>query len=108
MDASPSAPSRGAAFVASVPERGLHALAAVAGGVVHETAALLLPRVVRRSRLYEATAKTALRIAIELVGGVRGSPTKEPSSPARELALRKGAGNVVELGSSAAFGFSPL
>ena len=76
---------------------------------MHETAQLVLPRLVRRSRLYEATAKNALRIAIELVGGVEGSPTVEPEALApRRLAVRKGAGNAVELGSIVAFGFSPL
>ena len=39
------------------------------GGAVYETAQLVLPRLVRRSRLYEATAKNLLRVAIELVGG---------------------------------------
>jgi hypothetical protein len=62
----------------------------------------------RRSRLYEATAKNLLRVAIELVGGVEGSPTQDPQAGALEIAKRKGAGNVVELGSIAAFGFSPL
>jgi hypothetical protein len=97
------------AFVASLPERVVRALVALVGGAVHETAQLLLPRFVRRSRLYEATAKNALRIAIELVGGVEGSPTEEPEAlPPRRLAVRKGAGNAVELGSIVAFGFSPL
>ena len=87
----------------------MRSLAALAGGTVHETAQLLLPRFVRRSRLYEATAKNALRIAIELVGGVEGSPTVEPEAlTPRRLAVRKGAGNAVELGSIVAFGFSPL
>jgi len=63
---------------------------------------------VRRSRFYEATAKNLLRVAIELVGGVEGSATKDPQAGALELAKRKGAGNIVELGSIAAFGFSPL
>ena len=40
------------------------------GGTIHETAELVLPRLVRRSRLYEATAKNLLRITVELVGGV--------------------------------------
>ena len=62
----------------------------------------------RRSRLYEATAKNLLRVAIELVGGVEGSPTKDPEVGAVEIAKRKGLSNVVELGSIAAFGFSPL
>jgi hypothetical protein len=72
-------------FVVSLPERVVRTLAAVVGGAVHETAQLVLPRLVRRSRLYEATAKNLLRVA-----------------------MRKGAGNIVELGSIAAFGFSPL
>jgi hypothetical protein len=95
-------------FYASIPERVVRGSAAVLGGTVHETFALTLPRVVRRSRFYEATAKNLLRVAIELVGGVEGSPTKDPEAGALALAKRKGAGNVVELGSIAAFGFSPL
>jgi hypothetical protein len=94
-------------FVISLPERIIRSAVAVLGGTVHETAALALPRLVRRSRLYEATAKNLLRIAVELVGGVQDAPGKE-ETPAGELALRKSAGNVVELGSIAAFGFSPL
>jgi hypothetical protein len=48
-----------------------------------------------------------LRITIELVGDVtRPVPTGEPA--AEEVMKRKAAGNVVELGSIAAFGFSPL
>jgi hypothetical protein len=96
-------------FLASLPERAVRALAAVLGGAVHETAAISLPRFVRRSRLYEATAKNMLRITVELVGGVEGASTVEPEAPAAgQLAKRKTAGNVVELGSIAAVGFSPL
>jgi hypothetical protein len=70
----------------------------------------LLPRLVRRSRLYEATAKNLLRISIEVVGGVEATrPTADEYEPdAKKLAVRKTAGNAVELGSIAAFGFSPL
>jgi hypothetical protein len=76
---------------------------------VHETATLALPRFVRRSRLYEATAKNMLRILVELVGGVEGASTEEPAEPgAGELAKRKALGNAVELGSIVAVGFSPL
>ena len=85
----------------------LRALVAGLGGAVHETAEVVLPRFARRSRLYEATAKNMLRIAIELVGSVeREAPAGEPDPS--ELLKRKTAGNVVELGSIAAFGFSPL
>lgn len=95
-------------FFASLPERTVRAGAAGIGGALHETFGLTLPRFVRRSRLYEATAKNLLRVAIELVGGVEGSPTEASEAGALELAKRKSAGNVVELGSIAAFGFSPL
>ena len=94
-------------FLVSLPERLVRTLAAAVGGAVHETAEVVLPRFARRSRLYEATAKNMLRIAIELVGDVeREAPAGQPG--AGELLKRKTAGNVVEFGSIAAFGFSPL
>jgi hypothetical protein len=98
------------AFLASVPERLLRAIAAALGGTLHETASLVLPRFVRTSRLYEATAKNVLRVTIELVGGVQPAspPVDEVEPDPGRLAVRKGAGNAVELGSIAAFGFSPL
>ncbi len=95
-------------FYASLPERGVRAGAAGLGGALHETFELALPRFVRRSRFYEATAKNLLRVAIELVGGVERRVGVEDELSARDIAVRKGAGNVVELGSIAAFGFSPL
>lgn len=93
-------------YAASLPERLVRAAAAGLGGVLHESAQVVLPRFVRASRLYEATAKNALRIAIEAVGGV--APAEPPAVSATEIAKRKAAGNVVELGSILAFGFSPL
>ena len=95
------------AFLASLPERALRALVAALGGAVHETAEVVLPRFFRRSRFYEATAKNLLRVAIELVGSVE-KPVDQGEPEPVELAKRKAAGNVVELGSITAFGFSPL
>lgn len=95
------------AFLASLPERAVRALVALVAGAVHESSEVLLPRFFRRSRLYEATAKNLLRIAIELVGRV-DRPAREGQPAPDELVKRKTAGNVVELGSVAAFGFSPL
>jgi hypothetical protein len=93
-------------YAVSLPERGLRALFAGLGGAVHESAQVLLPRFVRGSRLYEATAKNALRIAVEAIGRVE--PAEPPEVSAKQITVRKAAGNVVELGSIAAFGFSPL
>ena len=88
-------------FAASLPERGVRALSATIFGGAQEAAQLVLPRMVRRSRFYEATAKNALRIAIELVGGVQsgvddGPPGTEPQMSAGRVAVKKVAGNVVE------------
>jgi hypothetical protein len=97
-------------FLLSLPERAVRAVAAALGGTLHEAFELTLPRIVRGSRLYEATAKNLLRVTIELVGGVaaRVQVQDEFEPDPGRLAVRKGAGNVVELGSIAAFGFSPL
>lgn len=106
----PTPPSR-LEYIVSLPERAFRALFAGVFGTVHETAHLVLPRFVRQSRLYEVTAKNALRIAIELVGGVEGEQREasdEPQLSAGRVAVKKAAGNVVEFGSIAAFGFSPL
>ena len=102
---------RATRFLFSLPERAVRVVAAAGGGAVHETAELVLPRLVRKSRLYEATAKNLLRITVELVGGVereQEAVAGEYERSPRKLAVRKGAGNVVELGSILAFGFSPL
>jgi hypothetical protein len=97
-------------YIVSLPERCVRAVSAALFGAVHETAQLVLPRFVRRSKLYEVSAKNLLRIGIELVGGVQpaGSPEAAAQPTARRVAVKKTAGNVVELGSIAAFGFSPL
>ena len=57
-------------YLASLPERTARAGAALTGGFVYETGEVLLPLVVRRSRLYQAVVGRLLRIMIELVGGV--------------------------------------
>ena len=94
-------------YLASLPERTARAGAALTGGLVYETGEVLLPLVVRRSRLYQAIVGRLLRITIELVGGVEGVyPTEEMQ--VRELLVRKTAGNVVELSSFLAVGWSPV
>ena len=94
-------------YLASLPERTARAGAALTGGLVYEASEVVLPIAVRRSRLYQSIVGRLLRIMIELVGGVEGVyPTEE--MPARELLARKTAGNVVELSSFLAVGWSPV
>src|SRR5919205_3856513 len=90
-------------YLASLPERSARAGAALTGGLVYETGEVLLPLAVRRSRVYQAVVGRLLRITIELVGGVEGVfPTEEMQ--ARELLVRKTAGNAVEIASFMAVG----
>jgi hypothetical protein len=94
-------------YLASLPERTARAGAALTGGLVYEASEVVLPLAVRRSRLYQAIVGRLLRITIELLGGVEGVyPVEE--MPVRELLARKTAGNVVELSSFLAVGWSPV
>ncbi len=94
-------------YLASLPERTARAGAALTGGLVYEASEVVLPVAVRRSRLYQAIVGRLLRLTIELVGGVEGVyPTEEMR--ARELLVRKTAGNAIELSSFLAVGWSPV
>lgn len=96
-------------YVVSLPERTVRAAFAGVGGATYEAGQLLLPRFVRRSRLYEATAKNALRIAIELIGDVHAAPSAaDEELGAGRVAVKKAAGNAAEVGAILAVGFSPL
>jgi hypothetical protein len=94
-------------YLVSLPERAVRAAAAGVGGLVYETSEVMLPAFVRRSKLYQATVARVLRVVVEMVGGVLGVFGKEPM-PVRELAVRKLAGNAVELAGFLAFGWSPV
>jgi hypothetical protein len=91
-------------YLASLPKRTARTGAALAGGLVYEATEVVLPDAVRRSKLYQAKVGRLLRIVIELVGGVY--PTEE--MPARELLVRRTAGNAVELARFLAVGWSPV
>ena len=94
-------------YVATLPERLVRTAAVGAGGLVHETSEFILPPPLRRSQLYQSTVGRMLRIVIEFVGGVAGDESAD-SLAVKDLAVRKLAGNAVELASVVAVGWSPL
>ena len=96
-----------AEYVVSLPERAVRAAAAGVGGLVYETSELAVPSFVRESKLYQATVARLLRIVVELLGGVLGVFAKD-AMPVKELAVRKLAGNAVELAGFLALGWSPV
>lgn len=94
-------------YLLSLPERGVRAVAAGLGGVVYETAEVVLPGWLRRTRLYQSVVAGTLRITVELVGGATGVlPPDEVT--AGQLAIRKAAGTGVELAGLMLVGWSPL
>jgi hypothetical protein len=96
-----------AVYFLSLPERLLRALAAAVGGLIYETLELIVPAALKRTRLYQALVARTLRLVLELAGGVK-RPGPAPDLSAPELAVRKAAGNVVELASLLTMGWSPL
>jgi hypothetical protein len=94
-------------YVISLPERMTRAAIAILGGAVYEMSNVALPRALRESKLYQVTIDRLLRILIEWVGDVRDVYQDEETS-VQELAVRKFTGNVLEVASIFAVGFSPL
>jgi hypothetical protein len=91
----------------SLPERAARAAIAIAGGAIYETSNVALPNALRQSKLYQVTIDRLLRILIEWVGDVR-NVYQDEETPVEELAARKFTGNVLEVASIFAVGFSPL
>jgi hypothetical protein len=94
-------------YIISLPERSARAAIALVGGAVYETSNVALPGALRKSKLYQVTIDRLLRILIEWVGDVR-DVYQDEETPVRELAARKFTGNLLEVASIFAVGFSPL
>jgi hypothetical protein len=62
-----------ALFIASLPERVVRSLSALAGGVLREAGEVTIPARLRRTRLYRALAGNTLQFLIEQVGQVEGT-----------------------------------
>ena len=107
MDRNHDHTSRNLGYIISLPERTLRSLAVLLGGLIHETAEVLLPGWLRRSSLYRSTIGGLLRIAIEFVGGLSGVlPADDMEN--QEFAMRKAAGTGVELAGFLVMGLSPI
>ena len=94
-------------YLLSLPERCLRASAAVVGGAVFEAAEVALPGWLRGTKLYKTLVYRLLRIVVELLGGMEGALPPD-NMEVRDLAVRKALGNVIELASFVAVGWSPL
>ena len=96
-----------AAWIASLPERVVRSLSALAGGLLRETGEVAIPARLRRTRLYRALAENTLRFLIEQVGQVEGAWPAGDRLP-RDYLIRHAAGNVLDVAGIAAFSASPV
>ncbi len=94
-------------YLLSLPERALRSMSALSAGLLRELSEVVLPRAVRRTRLYTELAENTLRFLIENVGQVEGAYPAQ-GQLANDFAMRRLAGNGVELIGLLTFGASPV
>jgi hypothetical protein len=94
-------------YLLSVPERLVRSATGLAGGLVREIGDVAVPPSVRRTRLYQNMVESTLRFLIEQVGQVEGTYTEE-GKLAENFAMRRAAGNGIELVGVLAFRASPV
>jgi hypothetical protein len=96
-----------AGYLLSLPERVVRSATAVSAGLVRELGEVTVPASVRRTRLYQSMVDSTLRFLIEQVGEVEGAYPVE-GRLAQDFALRRAAGNGLELIGILTFRASPV
>jgi len=94
-------------FIASLPERAVRSLSALAGGLLREAGDVTIPARLRRTRLYRALAGNTLQFLIEQVGQVQGTYPPEGALP-EDYIIRHAAGNVLDFAGILTFSASPV
>lgn len=97
----------------SLPERTARSVAAMAGGIVHETAARLIPVAFRSSKSYAVFVQQALDMAVHDFGGVAarasGADDLAMSDASDEALLaRKAVGGLLDVAGMATLHLSPM
>jgi hypothetical protein len=106
-EAQPGSPAPPGVYVLSLPERVVRSMSALSAGLLRELSEVVLPRAVRRTRLYRELAENTLRFLIENVGQVEGAYPVD-GRLADNFAARRFAGNGIELIGLLTFGASPV
>ncbi len=102
-----SGAGRLAHYLLSIPERTLRSASGLMGGLLREVGQVSIPPAVRRTRLYGNLVESTLRFLVEQIGQVEGVYPAE-SKLAEDFAMRRAAGNGIELMGILAFRASPV
>jgi hypothetical protein len=95
-------------YVASLPERALRTGTGLLGGMVRESASLLVPRSFQNSRTYSVMVRQMLDFLVHDVGRVASSQQSTSSSDVDNFVARKAVGNFIDMASLATLHVSPV
>lgn len=91
----------------SLPERTARSASAIAGGLVNETAARLIPAAFRSSRSYSVFVQQALDMMLHDVGGVK-NPAQEAATDQESKLAQKAVGGLLDVAGAATLHLSPM
>lgn len=95
-------------YVLSLPERALRTGTGLLGGVLLESASLLVPRSFQNSRTYTVMVRQMLDFLVHDVGGVAAGETPSSTAEIDNYVARKAVGNFIDMASLATLHVSPL
>ena len=91
----------------SIPERAVRSSLAITGGVIKESANILIPQAFRSAKLYEVLVDQTLNFVVNEIGGVERTKA-EKDRAIDNFVARKTVGNLVETASIVTLHASPL
>ena len=92
----------------SLPERAIRGTAGIAGGVIRESADLLVPQAFRSSKSYEIVVQQGLEFMINDMAGVESSENPAAAPQVEDYVAKKTVGSFVDLASLATLHLSPV
>jgi hypothetical protein len=95
-------------YVLSLPERAVRTGTGLLGGVLRESASLLVPQSFQNSRTYTVMVRQMLDFLVHDVGGVAQGDVPSSTAEVDNYVARKAIGNFVDMASLATLHISPL
>jgi hypothetical protein len=93
----------------SLPERTARSAAAIVGGLIHESAAHIIPAAFRTSRSYSVFIQQALDIVRHDIGGVERAASATSENPEQEAQLaQKAVSGLLDVAGAATMHLSPM